>query len=306
VNTYIGADGADVALSSSPITIQADKLSFDVNSTYLNEIKTSGAVVLESNATTFETAPIITGLTILGSPSSVRLGKTTNTANITLGSAITAAGPINAYGGTIAVNENLNTSAGNANGDVLLKASADISLAASKSITTAGGDVILWANSDNAASNGSISLRNGSSITTGSGTVAGGHVWLGGGSDGATWNGLSVGSGYAVPGISFTPSNGGGAISGGIYLEGSSINSFGGHVKLAGDASTSNYGILSYATNSIDSKAGKIELDGNASNAASASSMGVLFGMHDISIAGTMNLTSSASLGTGPMCLNSS
>ncbi len=222
-------------------------------------------------------------------------GSPNNTQNLTFNQALTVAGPITAYGGLIAVDQNLNTTTGTTSGDILLKSSGDIALAASKSITTAGGDVILWSNSDNAASNGSISLRNGSSITTGSGTVAGGHVWLGGGSDGATWNGLAVGSGYAVPGTTFVPSNGGGTINGGIYLEGSSINSFGGHVKLAGDASTSTYGILAYSTNSIDSKAGKIDLDGNASNAVSASSTGILFGIHDLSIASTMNLTSSAS-----------
>nr|WP_039452010.1 T9SS type A sorting domain-containing protein [Pedobacter glucosidilyticus] len=288
----IGSDGTLVPSSSSNVTFNADRVTFEQGDV---QLATSGKVIVAPEGTSFGTEFSSASLNLSSNVSELVLGKSTNTQNITLGRATTIAGPITAFGGNIFVNENLNTTAGAANGDILLKSSGDITLAASKSITTSGGDAILWANSDNAATNGSIALRNASSITTGSGTVAGGHVWLGGGSDGATWNGLSVGSGYAVPGTSFTPSNGGTAISGGIYLEGSSINSFGGHVKLAGDASTSFYGLLTYAVNSIDSKAGKIELDGNASNSSSTNSTGILFGIHDVSIASTMNLTSSAS-----------
>ncbi|MEY3499193.1 MAG: hypothetical protein RL308_862, partial [Bacteroidota bacterium] len=229
---------------------------------------------------------------LLNSGTAVNLG---NTSDITISSAATIAGPISIYGGTIVVNGNLNTAAGTTLGDILIKASGDISLASAKSITTNGGDVILWSNSDNGTSDGSISLRNASSITTGSNSIPGGSVWLGGGSDGATWNGLSVGSGYAVPGTLFTPSNGGSNLSGAIYLEGSSINTFNGHIKLAADASNSSFGLLTYAVNSIDAKAGKIELDGNATNAAATNASGFLFGIHDISIASIMNLTSSAS-----------
>jgi gliding motility-associated-like protein len=291
--TRIGSKtGSTIASSTANVKLIANTISPDVTS-----INTTGTFTFEPFGNSFTNALTypIPNLTLGNTISGLTLGKPTNTQNITIGGAISIAGPITAYGGAIAVNESLNTTTGTASGDILLKSTSDISLAASKSITTAGGDVILWSNSDNAASNGSISLRNGSSITTGSGTVAGGQVWLGGGSDGATWNGLAVGSGYAVPGTIFTPSNGGGTVSGGIYLEGSAINSFGGHVKLAGDASTSFYGILSYATNSIDSKAGKIELDGNASHVASTNSTGVLFGIHDLSVAATMNLSSSAS-----------
>ena len=170
--------------------------------------------------------------------SSFTFGKSTNTTNLTFANVLSPAGPITIYGGNININENLNTSAGASSGNVLIKSSADIILAANKSITTSGASVILWANSDNGTANGSIALRNGSSIVTGSNTVAGGHVWLGGGSNGTTWNGLAVGSGYAVPGTYFTPPSGN-AIDAGIYLEQNSITSFGGNIKISGDAGAS-------------------------------------------------------------------
>lgn len=121
----------------------------------------------------------------------------TNDGAITFVATTIIAGPITAYGGTIAVNENLNTTAGNAVGDLLLKASGDISLASAKSITTAGGDVILWSNSDGQTSNGGVFLNPLSTLSTG-----GGHIWIGGGNGTSTWNGLTVGNGCAVSGKS--------------------------------------------------------------------------------------------------------
>jgi hypothetical protein len=117
-NISIGADGTNVASSSSPITIQSDKVSMGLSGTgtiYGTRLNTSGSIVLESVANSFETDPAISGLSILGSPSSVTIGKTTNTANITVGSAVTAAGPIDVYGGTIAVNAALTATNSNIN-----------------------------------------------------------------------------------------------------------------------------------------------------------------------------------------------
>jgi hypothetical protein len=221
-----------------------------------------------------------------------------NTSNVTISSALTIAGPIEVYGGNINVDQNLNTFTGSTSGNILLKGSGDVILAASRSITTNGAPVILWANSDNEAANGSIALRNGSSIVTGSGSGAGGHVWLGGGSDGATWNGLAVGSGYAVPGTSFTPSDGGGAPQAGIYLERNSISSFGGNIKIAGDGAATARGIVTYGnTININAGSGKIELDGQVNSSATGNRGGVLFGLHDSAIASTVNILSSATTG---------
>jgi len=252
-----------------------------------------GALRIESAGNAFTGAFTTSGWSFGATISNLIIGKTTNTQNVTFGGTTTIAGPITAYGGDININENLNTTAGAANGDVLLKAAGNIALAASRTITTTGGDVILWANSDAGQSNGSVSLRNTSSITTGSNTVAGGNVWIGGGADGATWNGISVGSGYAVPGTSFSPSNGGTAISAGIYLEKTAISTFGGHIKLAGDASTSVFGIVTYGANTLNALTGSIDFEGNASNSSSTNSLGLSFGLHDISIAANTTLNTS-------------
>ena len=217
-----------------------------------------------------------------------------NTTDFNLNSAISLAAKVSFYGGDINLNQSINTTGAAALGDILCKASGDIILAASRSITTSGGDVILWANSDNANSAGAVALRNSSSIVTGSNSVAGGHVWIGGGSNGGTWNGLAVGAGYAVPGTSFTPSNGGSNITAGIYLEKCSISTFGGNVEILGNAAAAGQAITSYGTISIDVMAGTIDIEGNATNSSIANAYGILFGMHDMIIASNITLASSA------------
>ena len=265
------------------------------------KVKTTGAVTYEPTAASFvnaQTFPYNSNYTVAENASSLTIGKISNTANITMAATTSVAGPITVYGGNININENLNTTAGTTLGNILLKGSADVILAANKSITTSGAPVILWANSDNEAANGSIALRNGSSIVTGSSSVAGGHVWLGGGSDGTTWNGLAVGSGYAVPGTSFTPSNGGGATQAGIYLERNSISSFGGNIKIAGDGAATSRGIVTYGnTVAINSGNGKIEMDGQVTSSAAGNRGGVLFGLHDNTVISTVNISSSATSG---------
>jgi hypothetical protein len=264
------------------------------------KVKTTGAVTYEPTASSFvnaQTFPHNANYTVAESASNLTIGKPSNTANITCEAVQNISGPIQIYGGDILINENLNTGAGASAGSVLLKGSGDVILAATKSITTSGAPVILWANSDNGSTNGSIALRNGSSIITGSNSVPGGHIWLGGGSDGTTWNGLAVGSGYAVPGISFTPSNGGGALnSAGIYLERNSITSFGGNIKILGDAAASGYAAIATYGNTITINAGsgKIEMDGQVTSAAAGNRMGILFGFHDNTVISTVNISSSS------------
>jgi hypothetical protein len=224
------------------------------------------------------------------------IGKTTNTADITVAGSTTLSGPVTLYGGNINLNQNINTTGGAALGDILCKASGNIVLAASKSITTSGGDVILWANSDNQNSAGSVALRSLSTIVTGSNSVTGGHVWMGGGSNGGTWNGLDVGTGYAVPGTGFIPPPGtGGAWAAGVFFESCSITTFGGDVKILGDAATSGRGLICFGTISIQTNAGDIEIEGNATVNTSSDINGILFGLHDNSTIGNVSLMSSAS-----------
>jgi hypothetical protein len=265
------------------------------------KVKTTGAVTYEPSAASFvdaQTFPHNSNYVVADGASSLTIGKASNTSNINMNASTTVAGPITVYGGDIAINENLNTTAGTTSGNILLKGSGDVILAATKSITTSGAPVILWANSDNGSTNGSIALRNGSSIITGSNSVPGGHIWLGGGSDGKIWNGLSVGSGYAVPGTSFTPSNGGGALQAGIYLERNSITSFGGNIKIAGDGAATARGIVTYGnTITINAGSGVVDMDGQVTSSATGNRGGVLFGLHDNTVISTVNISSSATTG---------
>jgi hypothetical protein len=75
-NIVIGADDAAVTSSSSNVTIQADMLTFEPNSSNTARkvnINTSGDVVLESLAATIEGTPNFDALTITGTPSSLTL-----------------------------------------------------------------------------------------------------------------------------------------------------------------------------------------------------------------------------------------
>ena len=95
----IGAvSGSSVTTSTSDITIQANK-TINPNALRLN---TGGNIVFESAGSTFSAAQIFPSIS--GSPSSVRMGKSTNTADVTVGTAITATGPISINGGAITIN----------------------------------------------------------------------------------------------------------------------------------------------------------------------------------------------------------
>jgi hypothetical protein len=197
-------------------------------------------------------------------------------------------GLINIYGGDINIASDLDTSSAEILGDILVKSTSNISLAAGKSISTVGGDVILWSNSDGGSANGSVFLRSLSSIST-----AGGNVWIGGGSGTTTWNGLNVGDGYAVAGTNITPSNGGSDYSAGIILERSSILTNGGHFYAKGDGGNTYAGIITYGVSDILTGQGRINFEGIVSG--SINGMGILFGNHDVSLLSTTTFSSSAS-----------
>ncbi len=265
--------GTSVTASSSDLTITGDV--FQVANA--SSMEASGSVLIQPAAADFSSS-ISTGSLTIGAaqaPSQLTIGKSASSADgandaaVTLGAA-TITGPISVYGGTINVNGNLDTTAGAAVGDLLLKASGDISLAANTSITTTGGDVILWANSDGQTTSGSVLLRDGSSIET-----AGGHVWLGGGSGTATWNGLAVGDGYAVSGQTITPPVGT-TVKAGVYFENTSIDSGGGDIAIYGRSSTSGeFGLAALGTFDVDADAGKIIVEGIAVGAGRAGNLGL-------------------------------
>jgi autotransporter-associated beta strand protein len=142
---------------------------------------------LSTNAYSFGST--LTGLT---------LGRDGNTATITVNSPLSIAGPISLYGGSINLNADITSTAANA--AMLFKSTGDIAQAANVDVLTNGGSTVYWANSDGGNSAGMVLLDTGATITT-----QGGHVWLGGSASAngqTTWNGLTVGDGYAASGTS--------------------------------------------------------------------------------------------------------
>ncbi len=223
--------------------------------------------------------------------SGLTIGKTTNITDITINNDTTISGPITLYGGDINVNANLDTQGGNDNGDVLLKSSADIILALDKSIITDGGDTILWSNSDGGVNFGSVMLRKGSTVETN-----GGHFWIGGGSGNTSWNGLTVGDGYAVAGTAINAGDSYVASSTdfntAVYLEGTTINTSGGDLAMYGQAGAGySSGFATLGVNSISTSSGKVYIEGNAD----LGSRGGNFHIHNSRYAGSTTITSSNS-----------
>jgi hypothetical protein len=179
-----------------------------------------------------------------------------NTADITLGAAISIAGPITVYGGYVNINGNLTSSA---NGDIFIKGVAStnpsILLQSGKTITKSGGtgtltfqghgrvqnsgtittsgtgvlNLVLWSDFDNSNNDGGVSHMG--TISTNSG-----HVWMGGSSSNGgsyTWNGLTVGDGPSIGTTGFN--NNGLDLFGNITTNGGDFLAWAGNGALAGN-----------------------------------------------------------------------
>jgi autotransporter-associated beta strand protein len=206
---------------------------------------------------------------LLNSGTAVNLG---NTSNITFNSAATIAGPISIYGGTIEVNENLNTAAGTTLGDILIKASGDISLASAKSITTSGGDVILWSDSD--ANGGFILLNDNVTInsingSTNSNLSGGGKIILAGGADDGSNGGIAL---DGIPDGSAKSSISNGIKIGSTTANFSQFYSGGGDILIRGLSTNNNVtnvnniGVYQFGKFTANSGTGAIAITGQSTN----------------------------------------
>uniref|UniRef100_UPI0040484B25 autotransporter-associated beta strand repeat-containing protein n=1 Tax=Limnohabitans sp. TaxID=1907725 RepID=UPI0040484B25 len=147
-----------------------------INGAHALDITTTNKTFTQSGVVGATSAP--TGFTV-----------NAGTGNVTLSATQTVAGPITVYGGNIFVNESLNTTGGGSAGDVLLKASGLANLSNNKSITTAGGDIVLWSNTENATSgtaNNPVVLVGSNDLST-----SGGKIIIAGGLDDKLADGTS-------------------------------------------------------------------------------------------------------------------
>ncbi|MCC5929172.1 MAG: T9SS type A sorting domain-containing protein [Cyclobacteriaceae bacterium] len=131
------------------------------------------------------------------------------------------------------------SSASNASRILTLRAKQDIILEANSNLTTTNQPlhIVLWADAD-ATDGGFVWIRQNSTINT-----HGGHLWMGGGSGTATWNGLTVGDGFAqaktvvVSGDILQLSSQNDNHQDGVILEKSSISTESGDIIIKGKVS---------------------------------------------------------------------
>ena len=159
--------------------------------------------------------------------------------------------------GNLTVNGSISTSAAPSAASVTLKSTNNISLSDNRSITTNGGGVTFWSDSDGNGS-GYVQLQTGSSINS-----SGGHITLGGGANLAT----GYARGEATRDTVTEPTHHL-HISGVNLQSGTSISSGGGDITLRGEnsggsPSVMSFGVMSAGT-TIDSGTGKVAITGKA------------------------------------------
>ena len=215
------------------------------------------------------------------------LSNSTSAVNINASDIISYAATedITILGSSIIINADIATGASNT---MTFSSKEDIDINSNVDISTNGGSVVFRSNNDGQGSYGSVIFYPNSAITTN-----GGHLWIGGGSSNATWNGLTVGDGYAVGGTSITPSSNNSDVEPAVYFESSTISTSGGSIYLAGSGQSSGtYGLVGIGV--IDIDAGGGEIDFNILTNGSGY-RGVSVGHHHSAIPGNFALRSSNS-----------
>lgn len=133
---FIGQkSGSLVTSSTSNITITSNNLDLTNKPLVSN---TSGGLIIEPLGTSFAANQTFSNQTIASTLSSLRIGKSGNTANIILGNKIAVAGPISLFGGNITINDSLSSS----NGSTISIYSNTLNIASTKTIASSGQLVI--------------------------------------------------------------------------------------------------------------------------------------------------------------------
>ena len=112
--------GSGITSNSADLTIRGDVLNYGaLASSFTNTDLSTGWVVMEPHSSAFSAPFDYLNFTLGSTISSLRVGKTTNTAAITVYDPISIAGPITFYGGDLTLRENMTSTLSGA--DVLIK-----------------------------------------------------------------------------------------------------------------------------------------------------------------------------------------
>ncbi|MBU3637236.1 autotransporter-associated beta strand repeat-containing protein, partial [Polynucleobacter sp. es-MAR-4] len=129
----LGGDGT--TNSSGNVTLTADVIG--ANGTY--NLRNTGNVTIQSNGSSFGSAfDWNSRFALTGNKAGLTIGKTTNTQNVTVSTDTSVAGPINIYGGNIAINSGLttsNTTTGNIGLVGNVSGAANLALASGRTLT---------------------------------------------------------------------------------------------------------------------------------------------------------------------------
>lgn len=165
---------------------------------------------------------------------------------------------VEALGGNLTIAGDISKNSGG-DATAIFKASGSVIQNAGAGIGSSSNQLhtLYWADSD-ATDGGYVSLQNSSSVATN-----GGNLWIGGGSGSTTWNGLTIGDGYAI---------GDATNSNGVSLSGTSVVTGGGNLAIFGQSRTGeaagntwSHGVVldsSTGTNSLNTGAGDLEITG--------------------------------------------
>jgi hypothetical protein len=230
-----------------------------------------GAVTIAPAANSSFTSAFTPNYSFASTLTGLTLGSSTNTANITLGSAISIAGPITVDAGQVNLNTSLQTSSTGAG--ISIRAKTNISNTSLATLTTNSGNVLLASNVDDATdsdttTNGYIRLDFGLNVYSN-----GGNITIGGGN--------LLGSGYAMGSSSEAQTHG-------FRVDRAlTLSSLGGNIAIRGKsyamavqsgwgASGVGFYFLS-SSGLIDSGTGTVYIDGYSQTWGSSFSSGVYF-----------------------------
>jgi hypothetical protein len=135
--------GTDVTSSTANIRVEGDSLTTNTGSTF--NVASTGTLTVEPTSGAFSGAVSTAQWSLGSSLSELTIGKQGNTANVTIGSATTVAGPITVYGGNINLSADIAVTTAH---DLKLLASKDIVASTGTDLSTQGGDILFTANTD--------------------------------------------------------------------------------------------------------------------------------------------------------------